>query len=249
MDVCVPSLDPLSERFLRNVEENLPVNRVLTSSLRGRGRARQDLIDRVETDYFAFVDTDVILLSNWFDTVRGSMGPGVGAVEGAATQTADIHLDRLNSSLGRLNLLLGRRRTLEEANRAFTGATLVRTSAVSGIRIPDINYYEDEYIRRYIVSRGLLWKKTRERNFAHLRGARPERFYDAARCGYYIGYFKPSDQVRRLFFTTPPKALFALFATRDPYASLIEVRRQVDTVRGVLHARSQGYRGAPPGQT
>lgn len=246
LDVCVPTLDPLSEEFIGNIEKNVPLNRLLTSTLPGRGRARQDLIDRVETEFFAFVDTDIVLLPNWFESVTAYLGPDVGAVEGSPTETTDSHLNRLNFAMERLNLMLGRRYKLEEASRAFTGATIVRTSSVQGIRIPDINYYEDEFIRRYILARGYSWKKTKEMNHVHRRGPRLERVYDAARCGYYIGYLRAGDQVRRLLLQTPGKALFAFVVSGDPYALQLELERQAETVRGVLHARAQGYRAPVP---
>ena len=48
----------------------------------GRGKGREVGIKNVETDWFAFVDSDVILGPNWLRHVTKSIKPNVGAIHG-----------------------------------------------------------------------------------------------------------------------------------------------------------------------
>src|SRR5207253_5353153 len=82
VDVLVPSLKGLSSDFVEHVRSRIPVHCMLTSSVVGPARARQELMERVDTDWFAFVDYDVKLKPDWWSAVTGKIGPDVGGVEG-----------------------------------------------------------------------------------------------------------------------------------------------------------------------
>src|SRR2546428_12546538 len=82
VDVLVPSLKGLSSDFVEHLRSRIPVHCILTSSVIGPARARQELMERVDTDWFAFVDDDVKLRPDWWSTVTGMISPEVGVVEG-----------------------------------------------------------------------------------------------------------------------------------------------------------------------
>ncbi len=82
VDVLVPSLQGLRNEFVEHLRSRIPVHCILTSSVIGPARARQELMERVDTDWFAFVDDDVKLRPDWWSTVTGMIDPTVGGVEG-----------------------------------------------------------------------------------------------------------------------------------------------------------------------
>ena len=105
------------------------------------GKAREIGIKRVDTDLFAFVDSDVIVGTEWMKEMLAHMDdPGIGAVEGTGRPTG--MLKRLSESLARRMGL--------PRERPYTGNTLLRTSAVRDIRLPDVLLYEDNLIREHI---------------------------------------------------------------------------------------------------
>lgn len=48
-----------------------------------RATARQKGIEAVETEWFAFIDSDVVLKENWFKCMKSLIGNDVGGVQGA----------------------------------------------------------------------------------------------------------------------------------------------------------------------
>jgi hypothetical protein len=239
IDVCVPSLDPLAEGFVRHLEERLPIHCLLTSNLPGRGRARQALIQRVDTDWFAFVDTDVQLRVNWWPKVTRLVRPSVGGVEGLWSYArSDQRVDDYGKSMEKLARRLGRRGWSERVDRAFTGDTLIRKEAVEQIRIPTINIYEDEYIRRHIVGKGYEWIRTPIVVCDHMRTYNLAEAYEAGRFAYFFGQMGPLRQLRRLSLT-PLKILFALGASGNVGIVEFVTRKEITVLRGVLHARVQ----------
>lgn len=241
IDVCVPSLEPLSEAFLQNIEANIPVNRILTSSVKGRGNARQDLINRVETEWFAFVDSDVILDKNWYWKVASYAGADVGAIEGLWRYDSDKRAIDWRNAMEKLASFTGRKSWKEAHDfRAFTGDTLVRTEAMKGIRIPDMNVYEDQFIQDFVCSKNYKWIRTKETVCNHNRKYNIEDAYECGKVGRAMGKLTLSKQSQSLFLLTPLKIGFCAAYTKNFGACKMELNRQYKIWKGVLDA-TRGY--------
>ena len=177
MDVVVLTKD--SEQSLRrcltSVYENVPVNRLIVVDgfstdrtleiveefrkkygnvkvilERGtRAVARERGIREVGTEWFMFVDSDVVLCRGWFDRACRYMREGVGAVWG-------VNLDVIPNVRSRFLLkLLGlvARKCFEV--RGGMHDILVRTELVKDIRIPSyLHVFEDAYIVDWIRAKG-----------------------------------------------------------------------------------------------
>lgn len=113
-----------------------------------RGMARQKAIEQVKTDWFVFVDSDVVLSKNWFSRAMELASNEVGAVWGMEIWS----ILRKTKALGifeRVNL-----RVFE--NRGGTHDLLVRKRVVEDISIPNkLHTYEDAYIVSWIRQKGL----------------------------------------------------------------------------------------------
>lgn len=105
--------------------------------------ARQALIERVETDWFLFLDDDVRLQPTTLARLVDSVAPLTGAV-----QVRKQRQDDANAAWSKWRPV-----------RGTTFATLVRTAAVAGIDIPDeVTVLEDEYLRQHVENeRDYLW--------------------------------------------------------------------------------------------
>jgi glycosyltransferase involved in cell wall biosynthesis len=112
-----------------------------------RASARQKAIGYVKSDWFMFVDSDVVLCDGWFAKARKLMSDSVGAIWG---------IEIWSVLRGTKFLGLFERITLKVFHgRGGTHDLLVRTKAVEGMAIPyHLHTYEDSYIRSWIIKKG-----------------------------------------------------------------------------------------------
>ena len=115
-----------------------------------RARAREAGIRQVETDWFMFVDSDVILSRDWFKKAQKSVQNNVGAVWGVNIDvipnvSKDRRFVKMQNLIARQCFYL----------RGGMHDTLIRRDAVKGIRIPDhLHIYEDAFIVDWIKQNG-----------------------------------------------------------------------------------------------
>jgi glycosyltransferase involved in cell wall biosynthesis len=112
-----------------------------------RGSARQTAIQMVKSEWFMFVDSDVILSKNWFAKAEKLIKDDVGAIWGI----------EIWSVLKDLKILkLFERVTLKIfEKRGGTHDLLVRRKTVGDIKIPfHLHTYEDGYIKDWIEKKG-----------------------------------------------------------------------------------------------
>jgi glycosyltransferase involved in cell wall biosynthesis len=190
IDVIV--LTKNSERLLReclkSIYSNVPVNRliivdgystdgtikivnefkerygnvVLIQDKGTRGSARQLALSQVETEWFMFVDSDVILCDRWFAKAAALVKGNVGAIWGI----------EIWSVLKEMKILeLFERVTMKIfKKRGGTHDLLVRCKAVEGIQIPShLHTYEDSYIKSWISKKGYKVIPTYEPYCIHYR--------------------------------------------------------------------------------
>jgi glycosyltransferase involved in cell wall biosynthesis len=112
-----------------------------------RATARQKGIAQVSTDWFMFVDSDVVLCNDWFKKAQKYLGEDVGAVWG-------IEVWSTIQKQKTLKLFLLITRKIFEV-RGGTHDTLIRTDLVQDIKIPQsLHVFEDAYIKDWIANKG-----------------------------------------------------------------------------------------------
>ena len=112
-----------------------------------RGSARQKAIQLIKSDWFMFVDSDVILSKNWLAEAEKLLKDDVGAVWG---------IEIWSVLRGAKVLKLFERVTLKIfEERGGTHDLLVRRKTVEDIKIPyELHTYEDAYIKSWINKKG-----------------------------------------------------------------------------------------------
>lgn len=245
VDVLVPSLKGLQPEFVEHLRKRIPVHCILTSSVLGPARARQELIERVDSDWFVFVDDDVRLRSDWWPTVTGMVGPDVGGVEGLWSYLAgDKRVDDYTRAMARLARVIRQESWRDRIDRAFTGDTLVRTEAVKNIHMPNIPVWEDEYIRRWVERNGFKWLRTSNVVCDHLRTYNLKPSYNVGRYGYYLGRLSARTQLKRVA-QLPVRVLFAIAYTGNIHTGTFAVEKDLNIFKGVLHAYVERKSGSP----
>ena len=114
-----------------------------------RATARQKCIENIETDWFVFVDSDVVLSRNWFERAWKKAREDVGAVWGP---NVDVIPD-FNSKLFKE---LYHHVSVECFKiRGGLHDTLIRKKAVEDIKIPShLHYYEDAFVLDWVKKKG-----------------------------------------------------------------------------------------------
>jgi glycosyltransferase involved in cell wall biosynthesis len=114
-----------------------------------RATARQRGVKQVKTDWFMFVDSDVILCKNWFKKAKPFIEKNVGLIWGIEVWSTIQNRKTLKA------FLLVTRKIFEI--RGGTHDTLIRTQLVKDIIIPQkLHVFEDTYIKNWIDKKGYL---------------------------------------------------------------------------------------------
>ena len=191
----------------------------LIQDARGRGKGREIGIRQVETEWFAFIDSDVILCPNWFKEIRRSINPKAGAIHGLVLPHK-YSLDFCRSMAFLRSEKLEQYLLHQQSKVAMTMALLVRTESVRDISIPsDLHVREDRYIRNWIEKKGYdytvsfsakCWNAPRKKNF------RDKGLQDGILSRRY-NYIKERTVWRNAILAFP-KALWTVLYTRDTHS-------------------------------
>ena len=112
-----------------------------------RGSARQTAIRLVKSDWFMFVDSDVILSKNWFAEAEKLVKEDVGAIWGIEIWSV-LRESKLLRLFERVTIKIFEK-------RGGTHDTLIRRKTVEDIKIPyQLHTYEDGYIKDWIDKKG-----------------------------------------------------------------------------------------------
>ncbi|MGZ4850659.1 MAG: glycosyltransferase family 2 protein [Candidatus Bathyarchaeia archaeon] len=112
-----------------------------------RGTARQRAIQLVKTEWFVFVDSDVLLSNNWFAQAEKLVKGDVGAVWGIELWSV-LKDSKVLKLFERVTLKIFEK-------RGGTHDLLVRRKTVEDIKIPyQLHTYEDGYIKDWIGKKG-----------------------------------------------------------------------------------------------
>lgn len=122
-------------------------NVIVLSDKGTRGRARQIAIEAVETKWFMFVDSDVILCNRWFEKALQLIDDNVGAIWGIELWSV-IKNPTVLKLFKRLTMKIFE-------TRGGTHDLLMRYEAVRDINIPDdLHVFEDTFIKNWITRKG-----------------------------------------------------------------------------------------------
>ena len=138
IDDTIPIVKEFQERY---------GNVILVQDKGTRASARQAGINMVKSDWFMFVDSDVILCRNWFAKAEKLARDDVGAIWGI----------EIWSILRKTKILrLFERATLKIfEKRGGMHDLLVRRKAIDGIEVPyQLHTYEDAYVKSWISEKG-----------------------------------------------------------------------------------------------
>jgi len=158
VDVCLVTKlqPPIPKWWQEQVARFLPLSRLIVSRSNPLGQARQQCIEKVNTEWFLFLDDDVLIDSNFWPMLTRHLNDDVGAISGRESITGfgerwDRDLNKIRQSAGIQDLKLGERGT--------TVCCLVRTDLVKDWKpIPaDLSAFEDYSLTQHVLRKGFRW--------------------------------------------------------------------------------------------
>jgi glycosyltransferase involved in cell wall biosynthesis len=198
-----------------------------------RGASRQIGIDEVETEWFAFIDSDVILCKKWYDKIRMHINNSTGAVWGVAIPTSPSDLKRCLAVSKFYRRSLENTMLIEGNRRGMLHDTIIRTDLVKDIKIPsELHVWEDHYLKQHIINKGFEWISTNSsycHHFANLGARNIHDLIDFGRIARSYGYY---SWRRILLFAILglPKASWIYVLTRDANVA----KWQLDAYRMII---------------
>ena len=172
-DVCIPTLNSgkTLEACLKSIKETIPINRIIIAdgystdntikiakkygceifqTNKSLGEVREILIRKVKTEWFFFIDADIVVNKKWFYALISRREDNVGAIHGFGLPKGIIGFLR--------KILLFIKVKLGMKQRGFTSNTLIRREAVKRIKLPKRKRLEDIYLQEEVERRGYKWK-------------------------------------------------------------------------------------------
>jgi glycosyltransferase involved in cell wall biosynthesis len=210
-------IDKSSEDGTRELVKNwLSLRPILIDDPQGnRATARQLGIESVETEFFVFLDSDVILNDGWFvDALGYFKDRKVGAVWGLTLPIEESELEYKKAMSKIYNRPVDEIMFSHADIRGLTHDTMIRKEAVKGIKIPpELHVMEDHYIRRHVEKLGYKWLNVERPSCLHHRHPRTfEGAYLDAYYGYKLGVYSKKWLVRHASLF-PFKLVYLALAT------------------------------------
>ncbi|RLG82702.1 MAG: hypothetical protein DRO39_09255 [Thermoprotei archaeon] len=204
-----------------------------------RATAREMGIKLVETEWFLFLDSDVILCKDWQKKAERYIEDDVGAVQGYDIPIRSPEVEDYHYAIVKLRRKLKRHSSLVPCTkRGFTGDALIRTELVKDIKIPaPLHVFEDYFIRRWIERKGYRWVVTKDPYCLHAMGSRWNRLKEDAFFSGYLArkfhFYGIVDELRAAI-TIFPKVMYALTLRPNFKMAKMQLLRQYYVLAGYL---------------
>lgn len=163
-DICIPTKDRNKLNLDKMNVDIIEYNKIHTSEVKGLANARNELMSKVETEWFLFIDDDIEINKKWWGIISEyTKNPKVGAVSGLGCPNSFI------LKIIRKTLLKIRGNKLQ---RGFTSNTLIRKKAVEGIILKREGRLEDMELQEKVRANGYLWILDSKAECRHLKSSR-----------------------------------------------------------------------------
>lgn len=235
IDVCLVTKNP--HATIRGLDQ-IPIGKLIVETSKPLGQARQKAIAQVSTEWFAFVDDDVQILSQqWFETLSKYAKGNVGAVEGIMSDYGRGKLDPyFNAQKRRENAQI---QSLKMGDRGYTHNTLIRTDLVKDW-VPsrdDLSAYEDYEITQYILRKDYAWLRVPAFDFARHRKGWTKECHNAVWGMQGLKRVKKSHEYQLLPLKYAIEAVRILLFSQNPLSMRLYVASlRLPLIYGVIFA-------------
>jgi len=151
IDVCLVTKNMVTT--IKGIEY-IPCNNLIVETSKPLALARMKAIQKVKTEWFAFIDDDVEIDKTWFEIIKPLMKKNdIGAIQGnLLINGLGVEWDKVLNS---------RKVFIQEfklGERGCTHNTLIRTALVKDwIPPPNLSAWEDYSLTQHIFKKGYRW--------------------------------------------------------------------------------------------
>lgn len=193
------------------------------------GKSREIGIKNVDTQWFVFIDSDVILRHGWFkEMTRYISGGEIGAIESNFIHHYPINIPKFPT----FNNVVNQKRV---DTRGYTIATMIKTRTVEDISIPpDLLIYEDEFIKKWVEKKEYRWMKVVNPVVDHYPN--PNHFRDAYLTGIYSIRYNlfPASNIIFSSLMSPLKLFYFLYKYRSIESTVNSLKYSLIMLKGLL---------------
>jgi len=195
-----------------------------------RGKAREIGIGLVKTKWFAFIDSDVIIYTNWFKEVSSYINNDVGLIGSTLPYKISRQKEHQDYELAMQSF----RKYSLKIRKGTASNLLIRTKLVKNIYIPDfINSSEERIIISHALKKGY---KQIHINKVLCKHYKKSSFVDFKTVGAYYRFFKRKNIYNLLFnmVKIPFKGLFVMYKSKNPKVIIFIIRFNLQILYGWL---------------
>jgi glycosyltransferase involved in cell wall biosynthesis len=197
VDVVIPvkTKDSLRKEFIDRIYEEIPVNRLIIIEGGALSEARKKAYEQVSTDWFVFLDDDVLVGKGWWKTMTSHIDDKTGAIGGMISQ--------VHPQLGPYTETVWMLRDPSKLGNPGINNCLMRKEALKGYDPPKIFWGEDQILYQYVTKKW-KWKKVRVNGFHYIK------IHNMIQLGYAYNKLKlyPKRWIIRRFLQIPLVSLF-----------------------------------------
>lgn len=155
IDICCVTKNKLPEYWQKNLER-LPINNLIEERSKPLGMARAKAIQKVETDWFLFLDDDVLVGPKYWEKVKPFINNKIGSIS-VVEQMCNYKpslCNLINNSRKNISDLF-----LQPGDRGTTVCTLMKTSIMKdwAPSRPDISAWEDYELTQHVLKKKYRW--------------------------------------------------------------------------------------------
>lgn len=192
VDVVIPvkTKESLRKEFIDRIYEEIPVNRLIIIEGGALSEARKKAYDQVSTDWFVFLDDDILLGKGWWKTMTRYIDDETGAIGGMISQA--------HPQLGPYTETVWMLRDPSKLGNPGINNCLMRKEALKGYNPPKIFWGEDQILYQYVTKKW-KWKKVKVNGFHYIK------LHDMIQLGYVYNKLKlyPKRWIIRRFLQIP----------------------------------------------
>jgi len=152
VSACIPFKTNINSQLLKTIRESKIIKEVHLSNVKPLTRARKELISKVKTEFFFFIDSDIVFPGDLIPVMYGFIKSlkRVGSIQGYAVPHG------LGEKWERALIPKWRFKFIGPKERIMTNNTIIKTDVVRDWNPAPITSYEDYDLTRHIEKKGFL---------------------------------------------------------------------------------------------
>ena len=192
VDVVIPvkTKDSIKNEFLERIRKEIPVNKLIIIEGGALSTARKKAYEKVSTEWFVFLDDDVLIGKGWWKTMVSHIDDETGAIGGM--------IDQVHPHLGPYTETVWMLRDPSKLGNPGINNCLMRRECLKDYNPPEIFWGEDQILYKHVTKKW-KWKKVK------VNGLHFITIKDMIQLGYAYNKLKlyPKRWIIRRFFQLP----------------------------------------------